>query len=93
MSMKRCFELPAGPSFSAISRAVLIGGVLSLAVACARKDASKGDSTAAVSDSATKTASAMTAPSATPMASSGTEAPLAEHRPPARREQRSVTPT
>lgn len=69
MSMKRCLELPAGPSFSAVSRAVLVGGMLSLAVACARKDASKGDSTAAVSDSATKTASAMTAPSSTPVES------------------------
>ena len=72
MSMKRCFELPAGPSFLAISRAVLIGGVLSLAVACARRDASKGDSTATVSDSATKSASAMTAPPATPVESVST---------------------
>ena len=37
MSMKRCFELSAGPSFSAVSRALIVGGVLSLAVACARK--------------------------------------------------------
>ena len=72
MSMKRCFELPASKSFSAVSRAVLIGGVLSLAVACARKDASKSDSTAAASDSATKTASAMTAPSSTPVESVST---------------------
>ena len=72
MSMKRCFELPAGPSFSAVGRAMLIGGVLSLAVACARKDAAKGDSTVAATDSTTKTASAMTTPSTTPVESAST---------------------
>ena len=72
MSMKRCFELSAGPSFSAVSRALVVGGVLSLAVACARKDAAKTDSTVAASDSATTTASAMSAPSATPVESVST---------------------
>jgi cytochrome c len=72
MSMKRCFELPGSKSFSAVSRAVLVAGVLSLAVACARKDAPKSDSTAAASDSAMKTASAMTAPSSTPVESAST---------------------
>jgi cytochrome c len=72
MSMKRCFELSAGPSFSAVGRAMLMGGVLSLAVACARKDAAKTDSTVAASDSATNSASAMTTPSATPVESAST---------------------
>ena len=72
MSMKRCFELPATRSFSAARRAVLVTGVLSLAVACARKDAAKSDSTVAVSDSITKTASAVTTPSATPVESVST---------------------
>jgi mono/diheme cytochrome c family protein len=68
MLMKRCFELSAGPSFSAVGRAMLMGGVLSLAVACARKDAARSDSTVAATDSTTKTASAMTTPTATPSA-------------------------
>ena len=72
MSMKRCFELSAGPSFSAVGRAMLMGGVLSLAVACARKDAAKTDSTVAASDSATHSASAMTTSSATPVESAST---------------------
>jgi mono/diheme cytochrome c family protein len=72
MSMKRCFELPAGPSFSAVRRAAIVAGVLSLVMACARKDASKSESTAAASDSTTKTASAMTTPSSTPVESIST---------------------
>lgn len=72
MSMKRCFELPVSPSPSTLCRAVLIAGVLSLAMACARKDAAKSDSTAAASDSATKTASAMTAAPSTPVESAST---------------------
>jgi mono/diheme cytochrome c family protein len=72
MSMKRCFELSAGPSLSAVGRAMFMGGVLSLAVACARKDAAKADSTVAASDSATNSASAMTTPSATPVESAST---------------------
>jgi mono/diheme cytochrome c family protein len=72
MSMKRCFELSATRSFSAVSRTVLVGGVLSLAVACARKDAARSDSAVAASDSTTKTASAMTAPATTPVESVST---------------------
>ena len=72
MSMKRCFELAAGPSFSSVSRALLVGGALSLAVACARKDATKGDSTVVASNSATTSTTAMPSPSATPVESVST---------------------
>jgi mono/diheme cytochrome c family protein len=71
MSMKRCFEPSAGPSLSAVSRALVVGGVLSLAVACARKDAANSDSTTAASNSATTSTTAM-APSATPVESVST---------------------
>lgn len=60
MSMKRSFELSISPSYSFAGRTLVVAGVLSLAVACARKDAAKTDSTAAISDT-TKTASSMTA--------------------------------
>jgi cytochrome c len=72
MSMKRCFELSAGPSFSAVGRALLVGGALSLAVACAKKDAANSDSTAAASNSATTSTTAMATPSATPVESVST---------------------
>jgi cbb3-type cytochrome c oxidase subunit III len=72
MSKKRCFELSAGPSFSAVSRALVIGGALSLAVACARKDAASSDSMAAASNSATTSTTAMASPSATPVESVST---------------------
>lgn len=72
MSMKRCFELPVSPSLSVLGRAVLVGSVLSLTVACARKDAAKSDSTATASDSTTKSASAMTAASSSPVESVST---------------------
>jgi mono/diheme cytochrome c family protein len=72
MSMKRCFELPASPSLSLLGRAVLVGSVLSLAAACARKDAAKSDSVATASDSATTTTSAMTATAASPVESVST---------------------
>jgi mono/diheme cytochrome c family protein len=71
MSMKRCFELPVPSSLSLLGRAVLMGGVLSLATACARKDAAKGDSASAVSDSAATT-STMTATPASPVESVST---------------------
>jgi mono/diheme cytochrome c family protein len=69
MSMKRCFELSAGPSFSAVGRALVVGGALSLVVACARKDAANGDSTAVASNSATTGTTAMATPSGTPVES------------------------
>jgi mono/diheme cytochrome c family protein len=72
MSMKRCFELSAGPSLSAVSRALVIGGALSLVVACGRKDAANSDSTAAASNSATTSTTAMSTPSATPVESVST---------------------
>jgi mono/diheme cytochrome c family protein len=72
MSMKRCFELSAGPSLSAVSRALVIGGALSLVVACGRKDAANSDSTAAASNSATTSTTAMATPSATPVESVST---------------------
>jgi mono/diheme cytochrome c family protein len=72
MLMKRCFELSAGPSFSAIGRAVLVGGALSLAVACAKKDAANVDSTTAASNSATTSTTAMATPPATPVESVST---------------------
>jgi mono/diheme cytochrome c family protein len=72
MLMKRCFELSAGPYFSAVGRALLVGGVLSLAVACAKKDAANSDSTVTASNSATTSTTAMATPSATPVESVST---------------------
>ena len=69
MSMKRRIELSASPYFSAVSRALVIGGVLSLAMACARKDAAKTDSAVAASSSVTSTTTAMAAPATTPVES------------------------
>ncbi len=53
MSMKRCFELSLSLSVSLLGRAILVGGVLSSAAACARHDAGKTDTTVALADSAT----------------------------------------
>jgi mono/diheme cytochrome c family protein len=53
MSMKRCFGLSLSPSVSLLGRAILVGGVLSSAAACARHDAGKTDTTVALADSAT----------------------------------------
>lgn len=68
MPMKRCFELPVSPSLILLRRAVLVASVLSFASACTRKDAGKGDSVSAVSDSAA-TGSAMTAAPSSPVES------------------------
>ncbi|MDB4911661.1 MAG: cytochrome c, class [Gemmatimonadetes bacterium] len=71
MSMKRCFELPVSPSLSLLSRAVLVGSVLSFAAACARKDAAKSDSASATTDSAAM-ASVTTATPSSPVESVST---------------------
>lgn len=71
MSMKRCFELPVSPTLSLLSRAVLVGSVLSFAAACARKDAAKSDSASATADSAA-TASVTTATPSSPVESVST---------------------
>ena len=69
MSMKRCFELSLSPTVSLLGRAILVGSVLSSAVACARHDAGKTDTTVASADSATTAAAATT--SATPALAGG----------------------
>ena len=71
MSMKRSFELSISPSHSFAGRTLVVAGVLSLAVACARKDAAKTDSAAASTDT-TKTASSMTATPSSPVESVST---------------------
>ncbi|MBK5187502.1 MAG: cytochrome c [Gemmatimonadaceae bacterium] len=60
MSKKRCFEVSVFPSVSLLGRAVLVGSVLSIATACARRDAGKSDSTLASTDSAVTTGSTTT---------------------------------
>jgi mono/diheme cytochrome c family protein len=60
MSMKRCFELSMSPSVSLFGRAMLLGGVLSFATACAHRDTRRTDSTVASVDSTATTSVAST---------------------------------
>jgi cytochrome c len=70
MSMKRCFELSISPSVSLISRAILVGSVLSFAAACGRRDSAKADS--ATADSATASTTAAATMSSSPVESVST---------------------
>jgi mono/diheme cytochrome c family protein len=72
MSMKQCFELFVSPSVSLLSRAVLVGSVLSLVAACGHGDASKSDSTVASTDSTTTASTTTTTASSSPVESTST---------------------